>query len=284
MDNILDGKKTAAEIDEELIKRIALLKEKNVVPGLSVIMVGNDSASEIYVRNKKKRAQKLGINFNEVILPETVSEEDLLKEIDKLNNSDEIDGFIVQLPLPSHISEEKIVNAVKPEKDVDGFAPYNFGKLYMNDPKQVPATARGIMLLLNQYNINVDGKNVVIVGRSNIVGRPVAALMLNANATVTIAHSHTKNLKEITKKADILIVAIGQSEFITSDYIKEGAVVVDVGMDRVDGKLTGDIKFDEVSKHASLITPVPGGVGPMTITGLMYQTISIAEKRANAKR
>lgn len=283
MDNILDGKATAGYFDEKMLTRIAKLKEKNVIPDLAVIMVGDNSASEIYVRNKKRRAEKLGFNFEEILLPDSISESELLKEIDKLNNRDDIDGFIVQLPLPKYINEDTIVNAVNPAKDVDGFAPYNVGKLYMNDPQQVPATAKGIMLLLEKYDIDVDGKNVVIVGRSNIVGRPVASLMLNAHATVTVTHSHTKNLSEVTRQADILIVAIGRSEFITADFVKEGAVVVDVGMNRVDGKLTGDVKFDEVSPKASLITPVPGGVGPMTITGLMYQTIQIAERRANAE-
>ncbi|GKQ42553.1 bifunctional protein FolD [Companilactobacillus sp. RD055328] len=284
MDKILDGKNTAIQYDEEMVQTIASLKQDNVTPGLAVIMVGNNSASEIYVRNKKRRAEKLGFNFEEIKLPESISEDELLNEVNKLNQRDDIDGFIVQLPLPEHISEEKIVNAVNADKDVDGFAPYNVGKLFMNDPKQVPATAKGIMLLLEKYNVELDGKNVVIVGRSNIVGRPVAALMLNANATVTVTHSHTKNLSEVTKQADILIVAIGKSEFITSDYIKSGAVVIDVGMNRVDGKLSGDVDFDSAIKQASLITPVPGGVGPMTITGLMYQTIEIAKKRANAKR
>lgn len=284
MSKILDGKKTAAFFDEKLTQEVLDLKEKGVVPGLAVIMVGNNSASEIYVRNKKRRAKNIGINFEEIILPESITEKELLQEIDNLNNRKEIDGFIVQLPLPEHISEENIINAVHPDKDVDGFAPYNVGKLYMNDPIRVPATAKGIMLLLKQYNINVDGKNVVVVGRSNIVGRPVAAMMLNANATVTIAHSHTKNLSEITKKADILVVAIGQGEYITADYVKEGAVVIDVGMNRVNDKLTGDVKFDEVSKKASFITPVPGGIGPMTITGLVYQTVDIAKERLNGQK
>lgn len=284
MSEILDGKKTAAFFDEKLTQEVLDLKEKGVVPGLAVIMVGNNSASEIYVRNKKRRAKNIGINFEEIILPESITEKELLQEIDNLNNRKEIDGFIVQLPLPEHISEENIINAVHPDKDVDGFAPYNVGKLYMNDPIRVPATAKGIMLLLKQYNINVDGKNVVVVGRSNIVGRPVAAMMLNANATVTIAHSHTKNLSEITKNADILVVAIGQGEYITADYVKEGAVVIDVGMNRVNDKLTGDVKFDEVSKKASFITPVPGGIGPMTITGLVYQTVDIAKERLNGQK
>lgn len=284
MSEILDGKKTAAIFDKKLTQEIIQLKEKNIIPGLAVIMVGNNSASEIYVRNKRRRAKNIGINFEEINLPDTISENDLLAEVEKLNNREDIDGFIVQLPLPAHISEERIVNAVRPEKDVDGFAPYNVGKLYMNDQNRVPATAKGIMLLLEQYNIDIDGKNVVIVGRSNIVGRPVAAMMLNANATVTIAHSHTKNLAEITKKADILIVAIGQGEFITADYVKAGAVVVDVGMNRVNDKLTGDVNFDEVSVKTSWITPVPGGVGPMTITGLLYQTVNIAKERINGQK
>lgn len=284
MDKILNGKETAQEYDEEMLKMVSELKQAGVTPGLAVIMVGNNGASEVYVRNKKRRAEKLGFNFEEVLLPETISEDDLLNEVNKLNNRNDIDGFIVQLPLPEHINEDKIVNAVNKDKDVDGFAPYNVGKLFMNDPEQIPATAKGIMLLLEKYNINLDGKRVVIVGRSNIVGRPVAALMLNANATVTIAHSHTKNLSKITQEADILVVAIGKGKFITADYVKENAVVVDVGMNRIDGKLAGDVDFDEVIKKASLVTPVPGGVGPMTITGLMYQTINIARKRANAKR
>lgn len=284
MTKLLDGKLTAATYDDKMIQEITDLKKQGIVPGLAVIMVGNNPASEVYVKNKKRRAEKLGIHYEQVNLPELISEEELLQEVNKLNNRVDIDGFIVQLPLPNHISEEKIVNAVNPDKDVDGFSPYNVGKLFMNEEKRVPATAKGIMLILNKYNIDLDGKNVVIIGRSNIVGRPVAAMMLNANATVTVTHSHTKNLKEITNKADILIVAIGKGKFITKDYIKDNAIVVDVGMNRIDGKLVGDVDFDDVFEKASYVTPVPGGVGPMTITGLMDQTIAIAKERANGNR
>ncbi|WP_342772253.1 bifunctional 5,10-methylenetetrahydrofolate dehydrogenase/5,10-methenyltetrahydrofolate cyclohydrolase [Companilactobacillus suantsaicola] len=279
---LLEGKKVAAALDETMTKRVQLLKQKGVTPGLAVILVGDNSASAVYVRNKKRRAEKLGIDFQLIHFDATVSEKELLAKIDELNHDQAIDGFIVQLPVPDHIDEDKVIEAISPKKDVDGFTPISVGNLWIGTPLTKPATASGILMMLDYYNVDLDGKNVVIVGRSNIVGKPTAALMLDRNATVTITHSHTKHLKEITKKADVLVVAIGQTKFITKDYVKDRAIVVDVGMDRDEnGKLCGDVDFDDVKDKVSMITPVPGGVGPMTITALVDQVIELAEGRAN---
>lgn len=279
---LLEGKKVAAALDDSMIKRVADLKKKGVTPGLAVVLVGENSASAVYVRNKKRRAEKLGIDFTLIHFDESVTETELLEKIDELNNDQAIDGFLVQLPLPDHIDEDKINEAISPSKDVDGFTPISVGNLWIGTPLTKPATASGILMMLDHYNVDLDGKNVVIVGRSNIVGKPTAALMLDRNATVTITHSHTKNLKEITSKADVLVVAIGRAKFITSDYVKDQAIVIDVGMDRDEaGKLCGDVDFDDVSAKASMMTPVPGGVGPMTITALVDQVIELAEGRAN---
>ncbi|MGQ2374339.1 bifunctional 5,10-methylenetetrahydrofolate dehydrogenase/5,10-methenyltetrahydrofolate cyclohydrolase [Companilactobacillus zhachilii] len=279
---LLEGKKVAAALDETMTQRVAELKKKGVTPGLAVILVGDNSASAVYVRNKKRRAEKLGINFQLIHFEATVSEEELLNKIDELNHDQAIDGFIVQLPVPDHIDEDKVIEAIDPHKDVDGFTPISVGNLWIGTPLTKPATASGILMMLDHYNVDLDGKNVVIVGRSNIVGKPTAALMLDRNATVTITHSHTKNLKEITSKADVLVVAIGRAKFITSEYVKDQAIVVDVGMDRDEnGKLCGDVDFDDVKDKASMMTPVPGGVGPMTITALVDQVIELAEGRAN---
>lgn len=279
---LLEGKKVAAALDETMTQRVAALKKKSVTPGLAVILVGDNSASAVYVRNKKRRAEKLGINFQLIHFDATVTEQELLEKISELNNDSTIDGFIVQLPVPDHIDEDKVIEAIDPRKDVDGFTPISVGNLWIGTPLTKPATASGILMMLDHYNIDLDGKNVVIVGRSNIVGKPTAALMLDRNATVTITHSHTKNLKEITSKADVLVVAIGQAKFIKKDYVKDQAIVVDVGMDRDDqGKLCGDVDFEDVKDKVSMITPVPGGVGPMTITALVDQVIELAEGRAN---
>ncbi|CAJ1186476.1 bifunctional 5,10-methylene-tetrahydrofolate dehydrogenase 5,10-methylene-tetrahydrofolate cyclohydrolase [Companilactobacillus paralimentarius DSM 13238 = JCM 10415] len=280
--NLLEGKKVATSLDETMTKRVQVLKEKGVTPGLAVILVGDNSASAVYVRNKKRRAEKLGIDFQLIHFDTTVTEKELLSKINELNNDPAIDGFIVQLPVPDHIDEDKVIEAISPAKDVDGFTPISVGNLWIGTPLTKPATASGILMMLDYYNVDLDGKNVVIVGRSNIVGKPTAALMLNRNATVTITHSHTKNLKEITSKADVLVVAIGQAKFIKKDYVKDQAIVIDVGMDRDEnGKLCGDVDFDDVKDHVSMITPVPGGVGPMTITALVDQVIELAEGRAN---
>ncbi|MDT6951244.1 tetrahydrofolate dehydrogenase/cyclohydrolase catalytic domain-containing protein [Companilactobacillus alimentarius] len=279
---LLEGKKVAAALDETMTQRVAALKKKSVTPGLAVILVGDNSASAVYVRNKKRRAEKLGINFQLIHFDATVTEQELLEKISELNNDSTIDGFIVQLPVPDHIDEDKVIEAIDPRKDVDGFTPISVGNLWIGTPLTKPATASGILMMLDHYNVDLDGKNVVIVGRSNIVGKPTAALMLDRNATVTITHSHTKNLKEITSKADVLVVAIGQAKFIKKDYVKDQAIVVDVGMDRNDqGKLCGDVDFEDVKDKVSMITPVPGGVGPMTITALVDQVIELAEGRAN---
>ncbi|CAJ1186000.1 Bifunctional protein FolD protein [Companilactobacillus paralimentarius] len=280
--NLLEGKKVATALDETMTKRVQVLKEKGVTPGLAVILVGDNSASAVYVRNKKRRAEKLGIDFQLIHFDTTVTEKELLSKINELNNDPAIDGFIVQLPVPDHIDEDKVIEAISPAKDVDGFTPISVGNLWIGTPLTKPATASGILMMLDYYNVDLDGKNVVIVGRSNIVGKPTAALMLNRNATVTITHSHTKNLKEITSKADVLVVAIGQAKFIKKDYVKDQAILIDVGMDRDEnGKLCGDVDFDDVKDHVSMITPVPGGVGPMTITALVDQVIELAEGRAN---
>lgn len=279
---LLEGKKVAAALDETMAQRVSDLKKKGVTPGLAVILVGDNSASAVYVRNKKRRAEKLGINFQLIHFEDTVSEQELLEKIDELNNDQTVDGFIVQLPVPDHIDEDKVIEAIDPQKDVDGFTPISVGNLWIGTPLTKPATASGILMMLDHYDVDLDGKNVVIVGRSNIVGKPTAALMLNRNATVTITHSHTKNLKEITSKADVLVVAIGKAKFITQDYVKDQAIVIDVGMDRDEnGKLCGDVDFEDVKNKAAMMTPVPGGVGPMTITALVDQVIELAEGRAN---
>lgn len=279
---LLEGKKVAQALDETMTKRVEKLKKKGVTPGLAVILVGDNSASAVYVRNKKRRAEKLGIDFQLIHFDATVTETELLKKIDELNHDENVDGFIVQLPVPDHIDEDKVIEAIDPRKDVDGFTPISVGNLWIGTPLTKPATASGILMMLDHYNVDLDGKNVVIVGRSNIVGKPTAALMLDRNATVTITHSHTKNLKEITSKADVLVVAIGKAKFITKEYVKDQAIVVDVGMDRDEnGKLCGDVDFDDVKQKAAMMTPVPGGVGPMTITALVDQVIELAEGRAN---
>lgn len=276
---LLDGKKYSAKVKDNLKQEVTRLKEVGLQPCLVVILVGEDPASQVYVRNKKKAAEFIGIKTIDHTLPKTTTQQQVLELVEKYNQDPNVHGILVQLPLPKHISEEKVTRAISPLKDVDGFHPLNMGHLFMNEPYSLPCTPRGIMELMKEYKINVVGKNVVIVGRSNIVGRPMAALMLNDDATVTITHSKTKNLKEITKQADILIVAIGKALLITADYVKKGAVVIDVGMNRLaSGKLVGDVDFDAVKEVADYITPVPGGVGPMTIAMLMKQTVEFAKE------
>lgn len=278
----LDGKKLAEKVKTRLIQRIADLKSKGIKPKLVVILVGGDEASKIYVRNKHRTAQKLGIETQDIRLQRTVKESELLTLIKTLNADDSVHGILVQLPLPEQIDAKGVINAIKPEKDVDGFNPQNVGSLFLNDPHSLPCTPAGILQFFEEYHLPVCGKHVVIVGRSNIVGRPMAAIMLNHDATVTITHSKTKNLRKLTRQADILIVAIGKAEFITGEDIKPGAIVIDVGMNRNEnGKLVGDVEHSSVNERASYLTPVPGGVGPMTIAMLMEQTVNFAERSAD---
>ncbi|URZ88227.1 bifunctional methylenetetrahydrofolate dehydrogenase/methenyltetrahydrofolate cyclohydrolase [Floricoccus penangensis] len=279
---IIDGKALAEKMQADLKTKTDKLIKKGITPGLVVILVGEDPASQVYVKNKERVANNLG--FNSVVrrVEETISEADLLKIINQYNLDSQFHGILVQLPLPKHIDEEKVLLTIDPQKDVDGFHPLNMGKLWEGNPLMIPSTPAGIMEMFKEYNVDLTGKNAVIIGRSNIVGKPMAALLLQENATVTITHSKTKDLKDVTKQADILVVAIGVGHFITADFVKNGAVVIDVGMNRNgEGKLIGDVKFDEVSGVASLITPVPGGVGPMTITMLMEQTYQAAWRTIN---
>ena len=273
---ILDGKKTGKEIREELALKTAQLKEKyGRVPGLAVILVGNDNASSVYVRNKKLACDEVGFYSEVYTLPEETTEEEVLSLIGELNSRNDIHGILVQMPLPRHISPEKVISAISPLKDVDAFSEQNTGKIMIGNYAFLPCTPAGIMALLERYGISPAGKNAVVIGRSNIVGKPMSMLLLHANATVTICHSRTVNLSEITKIADILVSAVGKAGFVSADMVKEGAVVIDVGMNRnSEGRLCGDVLFDEVKEKASYITPVPGGVGPMTITMLMKNTLT----------
>ena len=283
--NLIDGKALAAKMQAELKVKVDKLKEADNVPGLAVILVGEDPASQIYVRNKARQATAIGLNSSVVRLPETVSEQELLDLIEQYNQSEQWHGILVQLPLPEHISEEKVLLAIDPEKDVDGFHPMNMGRLWSGNPLMIPSTPAGIMEMFREYNVELSGKRAVVIGRSNIVGKPMAQLLMMADATVTIAHSKTENLRELTKEADILVVAIGRDRMIKAEDVKEGAVVIDVGMNRdEDGKLHGDVDFDEVKNVASFITPVPGGVGPMTITMLMEQTVRAASRKMNENK
>ncbi len=247
-------------------------------PGLAVVLVGNDPASRIYVNNKKKACEEIGIRSFEYILPEKTTEEELIQLVETLNKDNSVHGILVQLPLPKHIDAENVLLRISPDKDVDSFHPFNMGRVMIGDYYFLPCTPAGIMELLIRSGINLVGKECVVVGRSNIVGKPIAMLLLHSNATVTICHSKTRNLKEICRRADVLVVAVGKPKFINADYVKDGAVVIDVGINRLeDGKICGDVDFDSVSEKASYITPVPGGVGPMTITMLLKNTIMSAE-------
>ncbi len=274
MAQIIDGKKISAEIKEELKEQVAQLKKDGIEGTLAVIQVGDDPASSVYVRNKKKACEYIGIGSKSYELPETTTQTELLDLIADLNQDDAVNGILVQLPVPAHIDEKTIINAISPAKDVDGFHPESVGALTIGQKGFVSCTPAGIIELLKRSNVEIDGKNCVIIGRSNIVGKPMALLMLRENATVTITHSHTQNLKEICSRADILIAAVGKKEFITGEYIKENAVVIDVGIHRDENnKLSGDVKYDEAEPKASMITPVPGGVGPMTIAMLMHNCV-----------
>lgn len=281
MAKIIDGKALAQQLTTQMAQQVAQLKAQNITPGLAVIMVGEDDASNIYVRNKHRRADKIGLHSVVIRLPESATQSDLLTQIEALNQDETIDGILVQLPLPKQIDEDVVLNAIEPHKDVDGFHPINVGHLWDGQPEIVPSTPFGVMQMLQHYGIDPAGKHAVIVGRSAIVGRPMAAMLLNADATVTIVHSKTKNMQALTKQADILVVGVGKSKFIKAEDIKPGAVVIDIGMNRDEhNQLSGDVDFDSVAPIASWITPVPGGVGPMTITMLMDQTIRIAQRRA----
>ncbi|MGM9987082.1 MAG: bifunctional methylenetetrahydrofolate dehydrogenase/methenyltetrahydrofolate cyclohydrolase FolD [Bacillaceae bacterium] len=279
MGKIVSGKEIANEIRQELKEEVAQLKQIGIVPGLAVILIGDDPASHSYVKGKHKACIEVGI-YNELIeLPAETTEQFLLEEIERLNNDDRIHGILVQLPLPAHICESKVIEAINPNKDVDGFHPINIGKMMTGAECFLPCTPFGILEMVKRIDVPIEGKHVVVVGRSNIVGKPVGQLFLNENATVTYTHSRTKDLKSMTKQADILIVAVGRANFITADYVKKGAVVIDVGVNRLStGKLCGDVVFDEVIEVASHLTPVPGGVGPMTITMLLHNTVQSAKK------
>lgn len=279
MGSIIDGKQIAAQIKEEVKEEAARRKKEGKTVTLAVIRVGSDPASAVYVGNKKKACEYVGFSSLSYELPETTTEEELLSLLQELNERRNVDGILVQLPLPPHLNEDKVIAAIAPEKDVDGFHPVNAGKLLVGRPGLVPCTPAGIVELLKRSGIETEGKECVVVGRSNIVGKPMAVLMLRENATVTVCHSRTKHLKEITKRADILIVAIGKPRQITADYVKPGATVIDVGIHRtVNNKLCGDVDFASVEQIAGAITPVPGGVGPMTVAMLMKNCLEAAKK------
>ncbi|HGC8688480.1 TPA: bifunctional methylenetetrahydrofolate dehydrogenase/methenyltetrahydrofolate cyclohydrolase [Streptococcus agalactiae] len=278
MTELIDGKALSQKMQAELGRKVERLKEQHgIIPGLAVILVGDNPASQVYVRNKERSALEAGFKSETLRLSESISQEELIDIIHQYNEDKSIHGILVQLPLPQHINDKKIILAIDPKKDVDGFHPMNTGHLWSGRPMMVPCTPAGIMEMFREYHVDLEGKHAVIIGRSNIVGKPMAQLLLDKNATVTWTHSRTRNLSEVTKEADILIVAIGQGHFVTKDFVKEGAVVIDVGMNRDEnGKLIGDVVFEQVAEVASMITPVPGGVGPMTITMLLEQTYQAA--------
>lgn len=277
---IIDGKSIAKELRESLAPRVAALKEQGITPGLTVIVVGDDPASAIYVRNKERACVKLGMNSQVLRFPAETTQEEILNTVRLLNQDDSVHGILVQLPLPRHIDEQAVLRAIDSDKDVDGFHAMNAGRLMNGEPGFVACTPKGVMRLLEVSGVELDGKNAVVVGRSNIVGKPMALLLLQKNCTVTIAHSHTKDLTAVTRSADILVVAVGRAGFITGDMIKPGAAVMDVGINRVDGKVVGDVDFESAKEVASCITPVPGGVGAMTIAMLMENTVEAAENYA----
>ena len=274
MYSLIDGKAISTMIKEELREKVTALKEQGIVPCLAVILVGEDPASTVYVNNKKKACEFIGIRSLSYELPENTTQEELMDLIDRLNQDDSVNGILVQLPLPGHLDEDAVIKGISPKKDVDGFHPQSVGALCIGQKGFVSCTPAGIIELLKRSNVEIEGKECVIIGRSNIVGKPMSLLMLRENATVTVTHSRTRNLKEVTKRADILIVAIGKPRMITAEYVKEGAVVIDVGIHRLEGKkLCGDVDFDDVAPHTTAITPVPGGVGPMTIAMLMKNCV-----------
>lgn len=277
MAQLIDGKKISNEIKDELKEEVAELKEKGVSICLAVIQVGDDPASSVYVRNKKRACAYIGIESKAFELPDSTTEEELVSLVEELNGDPSVNGILVQLPLPAHINEDRIIRTISPDKDVDGFHPVSVGRLWIGEKGFLSCTPAGIIQLLKRSGVEIEGKECVVIGRSNIVGKPMAALLLRENGTVTVTHSRTKNLKDVTKRADILIVAIGKKQFITSEYVKNGAVVIDVGMHRDENNhLCGDVDFDDVEPVASAITPVPGGVGPMTIAMLMNNCVETA--------
>jgi methylenetetrahydrofolate dehydrogenase (NADP+) / methenyltetrahydrofolate cyclohydrolase len=279
---IIDGIEIAKKKRLEIADQVQELKKQGITPGLAVILVGDNQASRTYVNSKQKTAKELGMHNVLIEYPVSITEQELLAKIDELNNDEAIHGILVQLPLPSHISEKKLIEAISPEKDVDGFHPINIGRMMTGQDAFLPCTPYGVMVMMEDIGIDLSGKHVVVVGRSNIVGKPAGQLFLNENATVTYCHSRTKDLKEHTKQADVIVAAVGKAGLITADHIKPGAVVIDVGMNRNDaGKLCGDVAFEEVKEKAGYITPVPGGVGPMTIAMLMYNTLKSAKNHMN---
>lgn len=282
MSTILDGKAVAAKVKSEVAAQVSALKEKGIEPSLAVVIVGDDHASRVYVNNKKKDCAQVGIRSEEFALPAETTQEELISLVKELNARKDINGILVQLPLPKHLDEKAVIETISVTKDVDAFHPANVGRIMIGDFDFLPCTPAGIIELIDSAGVSVDGKRCVVIGRSNIVGKPMGMLLLHRNGTVTICHSHTKNLKDITLQADILVAAVGKAHFVTEDMVKPGAVVIDVGMNRLpDGKLCGDVDFDAVSKKASYITPVPGGVGPMTRAMLLKNTIKAAKLQNN---
>ncbi len=282
MYKIIDGKEVSAAVREEIKAEVETLKKQGKKTGLAVVIVGNNPASRVYVNNKKKGCAEVGMESFEYALPEETTTEELLELVEKLNNDDAVDGILCQLPLPKQIDEKKVLNAIAPHKDVDAFHPVNTGHIMIGDHSFLPCTPAGIMEMLKFYNISVEGKECVVIGRSNIVGKPMAMLLLGQNGTVTICHSRTKDLAEVTKRADILVAAVGIAYFVKEDMVKDGAVVIDVGMNRnAEGKLCGDVDFEAVKDKCSFITPVPGGVGPMTITMLLKNTLTASKQHLN---
>lgn len=278
MANIIDGKAVSKSVRESVKKETQYLAQKGIVPGLAVIIVGFDPASHVYVKNKEKACEEVGFHSEMYSMPEDTTQADLNALIDELNSRKDINGILCQLPLPNHLDDKEVINRISPEKDVDAFHPVNVGKIMIGDYDFLPCTPAGIMELIHSTGVDVRGKKAVVIGRSNIVGKPMSMLLLHENATVEITHSHTKNLADVTKEADILVAAVGKPKFVTADMVKDGAVVIDVGMDRDEnGKLCGDVDFESVKEKASYITPVPGGVGPMTISMLMKNTLKAAK-------
>lgn len=285
MATIMDGKALSLKLKEQMKQRIAQLKQQGISPKLVVVLVGDNSASQVYVRNKHKSCGEVGIESEVITMPEQTTQQELLEVVERLNQDETVDGILVQLPLPKQIDEKTVLRSILPEKDVDGFHPVNVGLLSIGDECFAPATPSGIIAMFQEYGINIAGKNCVVIGRSNIVGKPMAALLLKNNATVTICHSKTEDLASYTRRADVVIVATGRRHTLTADMVKEGAVVVDVGMNRNEqGKLCGDVDYEEVKEKASFITPVPGGVGPMTITELLENTIQAAQRHHRAEK
>lgn len=279
MNKIINGREVSKSIKESIKSFVEnRIKENKKVPKMASILVGNDDGSKYYLNSQEKIATSLGVLFDKIILDENIKEEDLLSEIHRLNNDESIHGIMIQLPMPKHIDEKKVINLISPKKDIDCLTYENVGKLYLGEDTFLPCTPNSIITLLKKYNVDIEGKEVVILGRSNIVGKPAFEMFLNENATVTICHSRTKNLKEICKRADILVVAIGSPKFITSEYVKNGAIIIDVGTSSFEGKITGDVDFDSVLDKASLITPVPGGVGALTTTLLINNVCEAAKK------